>query len=156
MQVYTDRLVTEDGQLLPMSSEVVAEVDTTGNVTATRGRNLGNKAFGTALLGPIGLFGIGNAKTTVQDTRETFLMIEGPDWQLSLKYGPDLGIFVRAFAQAVNLAARVIAPAASPGSAATSQDDPLDRIKKLGELRDSGFLTEDEFEEQKRKLLASI
>jgi hypothetical protein len=32
--------------------------------------------------------------------------------------------------------------------------DPLDRIAKLGALRDAGLLTEDEFEAQKAKLLA--
>jgi len=34
-----------------------------------------------------------------------------------------------------------------------SQPDLLDQIKKLGELREQGLLTEEEFEEQKRKLL---
>jgi hypothetical protein len=33
--------------------------------------------------------------------------------------------------------------------------DPIDRLKELGELRDSGVLTEDEFQAQKAKVLAS-
>ena len=37
-------------------------------------------------------------------------------------------------------------PAAGP-------DDTLEQLKKLGELRDSGVLTDEEFEEQKRKIL---
>ncbi|HEY6275079.1 MAG TPA: SHOCT domain-containing protein [Streptosporangiaceae bacterium] len=44
-----------------------------------------------------------------------------------------------------------VAPAeASPGS------DPLDRIAKLAQLRDSGALTDEEFEREKAKLLAEM
>jgi Short C-terminal domain len=32
--------------------------------------------------------------------------------------------------------------------------DPLEQLKQLGELKAQGILTDDEFEEQKRKLLA--
>jgi TPP-dependent pyruvate/acetoin dehydrogenase alpha subunit len=39
------------------------------------------------------------------------------------------------------------APAAAP--------DPIERLKELGELRDKGVLTEEEFEAQKAKVLAS-
>ena len=36
-----------------------------------------------------------------------------------------------------------------------SGDDKLEQLKKLGELRDSGVITEIEFEVEKQKLLAS-
>jgi hypothetical protein len=45
-------------------------------------------------------------------------------------------------------------PGASP--AAPSEDDELARLEKLGKLRDSGVLTADEFETQKRKILGGI
>ena len=35
------------------------------------------------------------------------------------------------------------------------EGDPLDKLAKLGELRDSGVLTQQEFEEQKRRVLES-
>jgi len=41
---------------------------------------------------------------------------------------------------------------AAPAPAAA---DPIDRLKELGELRDSGVLTEEEFQAQKAKVLAS-
>jgi membrane protease subunit (stomatin/prohibitin family) len=41
-------------------------------------------------------------------------------------------------------------PAAAPAPAA---EDPIEKLAKLGELRDKGVLTEAEFEEQKAKLL---
>ena len=40
------------------------------------------------------------------------------------------------------------APAAAPAA------DPLEQLKQLGELKDSGVLTEEEFEAQKAKILA--
>jgi hypothetical protein len=43
-------------------------------------------------------------------------------------------------------------PQAAPPPAAA---DPIDRLKELGELRDKGVLTEEEFEAQKAKVLAS-
>lgn len=41
-------------------------------------------------------------------------------------------------------------------AATGDQPDPLDKIAKLAQLRDTGALTEDEFEIQKAKLLAEI
>ena len=43
-------------------------------------------------------------------------------------------------------------PQAAPPPAAP---DPIERLKELGELRDKGVLTEEEFAAQKAKLLAS-
>ncbi len=43
-------------------------------------------------------------------------------------------------------------PEAAP--AAPAQDDKLEQLKQLGELKDSGVLTEAEFEAQKAKILA--
>jgi hypothetical protein len=44
------------------------------------------------------------------------------------------------------------APAAAPPAAA----DPLDQIRKLAELRDSGVLSDAEFEAKKAELLGSV
>jgi hypothetical protein len=40
-------------------------------------------------------------------------------------------------------------------SAAAPAADPIEQLKELGELRDKGVLTEEEFTAQKAKLLAS-
>jgi hypothetical protein len=42
-------------------------------------------------------------------------------------------------------------PAAAPGG---NTDDMIEQLTKLGQLRDSGVLTDDEFEQQKARLLA--
>ncbi|MBK5265135.1 MAG: SHOCT domain-containing protein [Alphaproteobacteria bacterium] len=44
----------------------------------------------------------------------------------------------------------------TPASPGTSQSDPMEQLKKLGELRDSGLLTEDEFAAKKVTLLARL
>jgi len=46
------------------------------------------------------------------------------------------------------------APVAPPAPAAPPQVDLADQLRKLGELRDAGILTDDEFAAQKAKLLA--
>jgi hypothetical protein len=43
---------------------------------------------------------------------------------------------------------------AAPAAAAPAED-PLDKLEKLGRLRDSGVLTQEEFDEQKSALLGS-
>jgi hypothetical protein len=45
------------------------------------------------------------------------------------------------------------APAAPPPAPAAPQVDLVDQLRKLGELRDAGILTEEEFAAQKAKLL---
>ncbi|HXB15994.1 MAG TPA: SHOCT domain-containing protein [Solirubrobacteraceae bacterium] len=43
---------------------------------------------------------------------------------------------------------------APPAQAAAPEADPIQRLRELGELRDQGILTQQEFEAQKAKLLA--
>jgi hypothetical protein len=45
------------------------------------------------------------------------------------------------------------APVSPPTAAAPPQLDMVDQLRRLGELRDAGILTEDEFAAQKAKLL---
>jgi hypothetical protein len=45
------------------------------------------------------------------------------------------------------------APAAAPAGGIT--DDAIEQIQKLGQLKEQGLITDDEFEAQKRKLLGA-
>jgi hypothetical protein len=47
------------------------------------------------------------------------------------------------------------APAPAPAPAASGTDDMISQLQKLGELRDQGILTDDEFAAQKAKVLAA-
>jgi hypothetical protein len=42
------------------------------------------------------------------------------------------------------------------GGALKATESPLDKLRKLGELRDAGVLSEDEFNQQKARLLDEI
>lgn len=53
-------------------------------------------------------------------------------------------------------AAPVVAAAAAAASQAPDEGDPLERIAKLGQLRDQGLVTPEEFETQKRRLLDEL
>ncbi len=46
--------------------------------------------------------------------------------------------------------------AQQPAEAAPAGDDPMDQLKKLAELKDQGILTEQEFSDQKAKILAQM
>jgi hypothetical protein len=48
------------------------------------------------------------------------------------------------------------APAPTPTVAPDDEEDPLEKIAKLGELRDKGLITTEEFEDQKKRLLSEI
>lgn len=43
-----------------------------------------------------------------------------------------------------------------PVESANTRDDPLEQLKKLGELRDSGVISPDEFEQKKIDLLGKV
>lgn len=55
--------------------------------------------------------------------------------------------------QAQQVAAQSAAAPAPAAPAAESMDDKIEQLKKLGELRDAGVLTDEEFAAQKAKLL---
>lgn len=46
--------------------------------------------------------------------------------------------------------------AQQPAEAAPAAEDPMDQLKKLAELKDQGILTEQEFSDQKAKILAQM
>jgi len=52
-------------------------------------------------------------------------------------------------------AAAAYEPPPAPAPAVPSQEDKLDQLKQLGELKAAGVLTEEEFAAQKAKILAS-
>jgi Short C-terminal domain len=51
--------------------------------------------------------------------------------------------------------AQPAAPAPPPPTASAGEDSLITQLKQLGELKDQGILTEEEFAAQKAKLLAS-
>jgi hypothetical protein len=57
--------------------------------------------------------------------------------------------------QARQVAVTMRASSSVPGSSEQHSDDPIDKLEHLVKLRDSGVVTEAEFEQQKQRLLGS-
>ncbi len=68
----------------------------------------------------------------------------------------DLSFTTNESAKYQQIVAALEAGRASKTSAAVATDSPLDALKKLGELRAAGVLTDAEFEEKKKSLLARL
>jgi len=157
LSVYHDRIVDHEGNHLPFNGDVEAVADAAGNIAVTRGRNLAAKGVGTLALGPIGLFFMGNAKERQTDTRELYLLVEGPNWAYTHAFQPELGEALRGFAQQINVAARQHRQHHEPGP--SSSESPAastsiaSELRELASLRDEGLLTPEEFEAEKVKLL---
>lgn len=58
-------------------------------------------------------------------------------------------------AQADAAQAQAAQAEAAKAQAEQAEDDDIERLKKLAELRDSGVLTEEEFQQEKKKILAA-
>jgi hypothetical protein len=96
------------------------------------------------------------------DTRETWLMITGPNFQWAVKVEPMLSQAARQFAAKVtgagNAGAARVAPSPQPVVPAPRPTAPsaLDELRKLAEMRDAGIVTPQEFEATKARLLGSV
>ncbi len=88
----------------------------------------------------------------LRDTRRAFLSIQGPNVAISVRINNYVNVAaaVRRFAEQVNELAQQLGPAPTPTGAAV----PIPtQIAQLAQLRDTGVLTNEEFEKKKRQLL---
>jgi hypothetical protein len=160
VSLYRDRLVADDVHL-PFGGDVNATADSAGNIAVTRGRNLAAKGAATLVTGPVGLFLAGNAKQRTTDTRELYLLVEGPTWSFARECDPRTGSTVRQFAQTINAVARQACQSTMPASPlapeASTPQPPMsvaDELAKLAKLKTDGVLNDEEFAAQKARLLA--
>lgn len=160
LALYEDRLIDQDWRHLPLRGEVTASVDTAGALAVTRGRNLAAKGAGTLVFGPLGLLFAGNAKHRQVDTRELYLLVEGPNWAYTRAFDPNAGAALRDFALQIStasktrsdsLAAQPASPDTSPGVTSIAAE-----LRELASLREEGILSDEEFTQQKRKLLDNL
>jgi hypothetical protein len=90
----------------PLAADTAVTVETAGDITAVRGRNLASKAVGGVATGGLGFFVFGNAKTQQIDNRELYIVMESETEAHVAKIDPKLGQEARQFAVTVNLVAR--------------------------------------------------
>lgn len=153
--IWEDRILAADKSVYAMDGHVHAEVDTAGNISVSRRPTLTRMAMGAMLPGSALIPGFALAKKETLDSRELYFILEHPEWGAVVKVEPQFGEAVRTIAVGVNQAARRLAKTDTvPAVPAPGTPDVLDRLHRLGELRASGVLTDEEFAAQKAKLLA--
>jgi hypothetical protein len=154
--IWKDRIVASDGVRL-MDEHVQASMETAGQIRTSKRPTLTRMAIGSVLPGTALIPGLAMQKTTSHDDRELYFVLEHPEWAKAIRIDPKYTDGIRQLVLTVNQAANEIGfrnrPAAEASPAAP---DPLDRLKKLGELRDAGVLSETEFDEQKANLLKQL
>ena len=83
--------------------------------------------------------------------KQTYVIIEGPDVSIAQKAYGEAAVYrtnAERFVAEVNRAAQQLEPA--------SETDVADQLKKLGELHDSGVVSDEEFEAKKAELLRRL
>lgn len=136
-----------------VTTDLTAEIETAGNVSVTRGRNLAAKAAGTVFTpAGVGIFLFGNAKHYTHDHRELYLILESAGEAEAIPIDPNFGAQARQFASAVNKLARTRGRPASPtlpskqdGTTEEPANSPAarsarQRLAELDELRDAGLV----------------
>lgn len=148
MWIWRDRIVSSEGLFL-MDEKTRASIDQAGNLSLAYRHTVTRSV----------LFSSNWQKQETADTRELYFLIEHPEWAKVVSVPPNFSQQVRQIAAQVNSAASAKAGAPAPPTPAAAMtttpaaEDPLDRIKKLVELRDAGALTDEEFAQQKAKIL---
>jgi hypothetical protein len=155
LTLFVDRIIDHERRHLPFDGPVQAAVDTAGGIAVTRGRNLAAKGAGTLVLGPLGLLAMGNAKHRKVDSRELYLLVEGPGWSYVREFQPDAGNGLRKFAALLNITAKRYLEQDAPAQTAQAGDaaDPVEQLSRLAELHHSGALSDAEFGAAKAKVL---
>jgi hypothetical protein len=151
------------------------------SINLYRGGRIEYRGKSGSILGATARVDSFGSKVRLRDTRQVVLRIDGPRVTIAAELpAAALGVHrhARAFAATVNEMAMELAdptprphaaphaqpaPLAEPTPAPTTESTPsspltaelLDLLERLGKLRDSGVLTEDEFQAQKAGLLRS-
>ena len=152
---FADRIVTGDGSVIAMHSSTRATVETSGSLTVTQRPTLTRMAAGSLLPGSALIPGFALQKKKVHDSRKLYFVLEHPTGSALIEVMPQFEASARQLALEINQAAR------SAGRRIKSRrqdveargNEHLASLQQLASLRDSGVLTEHEFEDAKRKIL---
>lgn len=156
-QAYKEK----QGQLQAQRGKVIAKFSP--GVTAIRlfanGDIVSSMHSSGSAIGAVAKVDQAGSQRIFRDTRQSYLTIEGPHISLAAKLASNSGVTVksaRQFAAAVNQWSQSHAgPAAGspPAPIAGNSSNTLERLERLGKLRESGVLTEEEFAAQKSAIL---
>lgn len=148
--MFADRIIVTGGAIHLMDQHVRASVESAGQLVSSSRPTLTRMAVGSVIPGSALIVGMALPKTTTRDTRSLYFVIEHPDWIHTVQLDPALTdeAVMRLVVAAVNRAAEALAPPTG-----SDISDRLDQLARLGELRDAGVLTADEFVAEKARIL---
>lgn len=149
LTIMSDRVLQGDLVQL-LDNRVRASVEVGGQVLQSTRPTLTRMAIGSVLPGSALLVGLAMPKTTTTDLRTGTFILAHPQWRITEPIDPDAAQEVAGLAAQLNL---MFAEQRGPARPAVASPNLADDLRKLGELRDSGVLTEDEFIAAKSRLL---
>jgi hypothetical protein len=158
MHFYRDRIISRDGVRV-MDEHYRATVDAAGNITTAYKPTVKRMAALSVLPGSALAPGMAMQKEMTRDYRELYFLVEHPDWARVERVNPVRARYIRQLAANINAAAAAAGmstQSTDAGHGPAEPEDSLEKLKKLGELRDAGVLSEDEFSQAKQRLLRRL
>jgi hypothetical protein len=98
----------------------------------------------------------GSRKGTVVDKRRLTVTITDDSWAVHASFHADQELLARGLASSIDLYVRALGAASASGSSPEKDprpEDAIEKLERLADLRDRGVLTDDEFAEQKARIL---
>lgn len=172
-RVYSfDRLEIRGDQLFDRKTKERCPISSAHSSVSMSGqREVDRRVTGSRLL-LTGVFAFGMRKKKVHDTRRLYLTVEGEGLAFSERFRPSRERTASKFAARVNSdasarradAARVNSEASarrahagrSVAQSPPPEPEPWEQIRRLGELRDEGLITPQEFDAKKTELLGRL
>lgn len=164
LTIMSDRILHK-GKAYLLDADVRASVELNGQVLQSSRPTMTRMAIGSVLPGSALLVGLAAPKTSTNDMRKAQFVMVHPKWRIVESLNPDsahklTGLAAQVTAIAEGLQRKESLGTLSPSPAAVADQrpvtDPLDQLKKLGELRDAGILTDEEFAAKKEDILSRM
>jgi hypothetical protein len=157
LDVDESRIVTKS-RIYPLSPDTVASLEVSGNIVATSSRKTMTRTVA------FGVFA-SQKKGKIVDQRQLMLQVEDHalGWAFTLPGPANAEVRARTFIQNIDLAVSALAPEADQTQPHADEAQPRveaidipEQIRKLAELRDSGILSDGEFDTKKQELLTRM
>jgi hypothetical protein len=156
LDVDGSRIVTKS-RIYPLSPDTVASLEVSGNIVATSSRRTMTRTVALGVFAP-------QKKGKIVDQRRLMLQIEdhAVGWAFTLPGPANAEVRARTFIQNIDLAVSALAPETDQQPRADEAQprveaiDIPEQIRKLAELRDSGILSDGEFDTKKQELLTRM
>jgi hypothetical protein len=143
LQVFSDRFI-RGRDVRVLDAQVSAAVELDGAVVVSHRPTLTRMAVGSVLPGSALIPGMAFQKKQKSDTRTATFILAHPEWTLSVRISPDSVSKVRPLALQINRIADELRATAAAPAVASSGQDTLSRLERIGQLVKDGVITTDQ------------